>query len=381
VHLTNIEKSNHLSNPTGSASNHAEPWINFHDRIKPISKPFRVKNSSPSSKKSKRPLEEKDIRSSLRSDQSKISAGINKNAILSEYQEPCIIREIHNKVSTNVKGENPSNQYPLHYRLISECRMKPSRNLQYRVKNLHFDNILVFLIKNQDAYLTDVEINSLKDVNRMYQKMINDILQLRSIDFSTLKLPRFDYTYQTKISLNRVDLATACTIYYGLNTGFVIQYLKGKYVGESRNANAILKKVSPYICDEDCQHIKRIIDQGCPSYINFKEDYENKHIVLWKGSKQTFLQFLEVTAKAMNKEKKNSHVLSFRQWLVHFLPYCHATPQGIREKYRKHRVIFDSSTQTSRHEIILNHKTSMDNKAIMDFGKAKTKLLANIYNW
>jgi hypothetical protein len=63
-------------------------------------------------------------------------------------------------------------------------------------------------------YLTDVEINSLKDVNRMYREMINNILRLRSNNFSTLKLPRFDYAYQTEISLNRVDLATACAIYY-----------------------------------------------------------------------------------------------------------------------------------------------------------------------
>jgi hypothetical protein len=95
----------------------------------------------------------------------------------------------------------------------------------------------------------------------------------------------------------------------------VIRYLKGKYVGESRNANAILKKVSP--------------NQGCPSYINFEKDYENKRIVLWKGNQQTFLQFSEVTAKAMNKEEKNSHLLPFRQWLVHLLPYCRATPQEI----------------------------------------------------
>jgi hypothetical protein len=135
-----------------------------------------------------------------------------------------------------------------------------------------------------------------------------------------------------KISLHRVDLATACAIYYGLNTGMVIRYLKGEYVGESRNANAILKKVVPYICDKDCQHIKRIINQGSPSYINFKEDYENKHMVLWEGNQQTFLQFPEVTAKAMNKEEKNSHILPFRQWLVHFLPHCRATPQGIQEK-------------------------------------------------
>ncbi len=132
----------------------------------------------------------------LPSDHLKISAGINKNVILSEYyQESCIKRGIHNKVSTIVKGNNPSetNQYPSHHCLISECRMKRSGTLQYRVKDLHFDNIVVFLIKNQDLYLTDVEINSLKNVNWMYQEMINNILLLRSIIFSTRKLPRLDY--------------------------------------------------------------------------------------------------------------------------------------------------------------------------------------------
>jgi hypothetical protein len=186
--------------------------------------------------------------------------------------------------------------------------MKPSGNLQYQVKDLHFDNIVVFLIKNQDMYLTDVEINSLKNVNRMYQEIIKDILLLRSIDFSMLKLPRFDYAKQTKISLNRVDLATACAIYYGLNTGIVVRYLKGKYVKKSRNANIIFEKVLPYICKVDCRHIVSIINQGCPSHIDFEENYEDKHMVLRKGNQQTFLQFPEITAKAMNKEgKKQSH--------------------------------------------------------------------------
>ena len=98
-------------------------------------------------------------------------------------------------------------------------------------------------------------------------------------------------------------------------------------------------------------------------------------MVLWKGNQQTILQFPEVTVKAMNKEEKNSHVIAFRKWLVHFLPSCRATPQGIREKYGKHRVIFDSSTQTCPHEIVLNHETSTDQEAIIDFGKAKPTFL------
>jgi hypothetical protein len=78
--------------------------------------------------------------------------------------------------------------------------------------------------------------------------------------------------------------------------------LEGEYVGESRDANAIIKKVSPYIDDVDCTHIDQIINQGCPSHIDFEEDYKNKHMVLRKGNQQTFLQFPEVTAKAKNKE-------------------------------------------------------------------------------
>jgi hypothetical protein len=118
--------------------------------------------------------------------------------------------------------------------------------------------------------------------------MVNDVLRLRGIDFSKVKLPRFNHADQTKISQERVDLAMACAIYYGLNTGMVVQYLKGKYVGESRDADKILEKVSPYISRVDCKHIKRIINQGCPSHINFEEEYDNKHMVLRKGNQQTF---------------------------------------------------------------------------------------------
>ena len=83
----------------------------------------------------------------------------------------------------------------------------------------------------------------------------------------------------------------------------------------------------------------------------------------------------------MNKEEKNSHVLPFKHWVVHFSPYCCATPQGICEKYGKFRVIFDSPTQTSPDKIVLNQVTLTDHEATINFGTAKTKLLTNIYNW
>jgi hypothetical protein len=108
-----------------------KPWINLHDRIKPNIKPSIVKHLSPPSKKSKRSLEDEGIRILLPSEHLlKVSVGINKNSILSEYQESCNKKGIHSEVSTVVKGESSSSPppYTSHYCLISECRMKPSQS-------------------------------------------------------------------------------------------------------------------------------------------------------------------------------------------------------------------------------------------------------------
>ena len=88
-----------------------------------------------------------------------------------------------------------------------------------------------------------------------------------------------------------------------------------------------------------------------------------------------------MSAKAMNKEEKNSHVLPFKSWVVYFSPFCRATPQGICKKYGKFRVIFDSSTQTDPDEVVLNQVTPTDHEAPINFDTAKRKLLTNIYNW
>jgi hypothetical protein len=52
----------------------------------------------------------------------------------------------------------------------------------------------------------------------------------------------------------------------------------------------------------------------------------------------------------------------------------------MREKHGKFRVIFDSLMQTSPDKVVLNHQTSTDCKAAIDFGRAKINLFINIYN-
>ena len=259
--------------------------------------------------------------------------------------------------------------------------MRPSLDLQYRVKDLSIENVLVFIIRNHEAYLSSQDITSLKQINTLFEEMISDVIELRSIDFSPLKIPRLNYADQQSICPNRVTLATAGLIYYGLHPGMLVRYLKGEYVGETRSYVRVLAKVSDRIDSEDADHIKRILTLGCPAKLVLEEESSNKLSVIKKGNQPTFLANPEVAAKTMNKEKRYSHLIALRSWVVYFSPYLRCTPQGMREKRGKFRVIFDASTQSHQNELVLNQVTDSEFEAIIDFGESKMKLYSSIYNW
>ncbi len=69
----------------------------------------------------------------------KLSVGINKNSLLLEYQESCITKGFTNQVSTTAKGETSQNTSTS----LLYCRLQ-----DYRIKDLHFNNVVVFLIKS-----------------------------------------------------------------------------------------------------------------------------------------------------------------------------------------------------------------------------------------
>ena len=132
--------------------------------------------------------------------QSKVSVGIDKNSILSNYQDSCIKTGFENQATTIAKGEIPlTPSYPSRYRLIANCKMKPSSSLYYRVRDLRLDNVMIFLVKLYELYFTESKLVNLKCVNKMYHKMINNVLCLRSVDFLSLKIPRLNYADQTAI--------------------------------------------------------------------------------------------------------------------------------------------------------------------------------------
>jgi hypothetical protein len=246
--LTAVEfTSTALHAPIGHVEDHAEHWTAFHNRIKPTSKLSKSKsvlgplnscirkssNNKKNTSKNKITNTPTFEAVALTANQPKVSVGIDKNLILSNYEESCISKGITNQVLTMIKGENLPT-YPSHHHLIANCKMKPSSDLYYWAKELHFDNVVIFVVRWPSIiYLTANNLESLRSLNKHYCIMIENVQQLQFLDFSSLKMPRLDYAKQTSISSKRVNLATACAIHYRLNIGMVIRYLKGKYIGES----------------------------------------------------------------------------------------------------------------------------------------------------
>ncbi len=97
--------------------------------------------------------------------------------------------------------------------------MQPSLNLQYPVQN-------------HKLYLSSQDLENLKAVSELYNKMISDVLELSLVNFLSLKNPRLNYAEQQNICHHRVLLATASLIHYGLHPEMLIKYLKGEYMGE-----------------------------------------------------------------------------------------------------------------------------------------------------
>jgi hypothetical protein len=107
----------------------------------------------------------------------KVATGINKNSIILLYTSLCRVRGISDQVSTTKKGD--ALQFLQHHQLILNCTLQPSLDLQYQVKDLSIDNVLVFIIKNQEQCLSSQDLENLRAVSKLHNEMVSDVLELR----------------------------------------------------------------------------------------------------------------------------------------------------------------------------------------------------------
>ena len=317
----------------------------------------------------------------------KVSSNIDKNSIIDCYSNYCRTLGFTDSVTTK-KGEhqpksiiNPS-KYPSYCQLVRESRMKPSLNAQYRVDDLSLDNVIVIILSKYQDHLSIKDINSLSCLNSLYNEMTSDVSELLNYNFSELRHERIGYDAQAEIQEHRIKMATAGMIHYGLHPGMFVRYVGGEYVAESRDIEQILRDISPYVSEEDANHVRRILTHGCPSKLEFMESSSQKQQTIKRGNQRTIDDYPDIVKESMNKLERNSQVIAIKHWVLHFSPYLRHTPQSMVLKVgKKPRMVWDGSTKLTPFDVVLNEVTPTEFEATIDFGTSKRRLLINIYNW
>jgi hypothetical protein len=201
-------------------------------------------------------------------------------------------------------------------------------------------------------------------VNKLYNKVVPEVSRLLVLDWKPLLEPRLDYENQVAIDMNRVDMATSLALRSGLDPGRVVRTLGGEYTGAWRDVDAILHEIQSVVNLEDYQHVKRILTKGCPSKLMFDEPRENKLKMIKRGNQKTVLENPELVNKIINKEDRYSHLIPLHDWVCTLGPHLRHNPQGVVDLKR---LIWDSSTKRSPHDLVLNDQTPTDEEAEVTF--------------
>jgi hypothetical protein len=142
-------------------------------------------------------------------------------------------------------------------------------------------------------------------------------------------------------------MASAAMIHFGLDLGKFVPFLLGKYTGQHCDVRCTLDAIRDHVTSDNYGHIKRILQDGCPAQLTFKEPLSNKLEFTSCGNSKSFVENPQLVQKPMNKEDRYSHLVPMDPLLCKLSPYLRHTTQSIIIKDSKNnRIVWDALTVT-----------------------------------
>jgi hypothetical protein len=136
-------------------------------------------------------------------------------------------------------------------------------------------------------------------------------------------------------------------IHFGLDPGKFVRFLSGKYTGQYWDVRCTLDAIQDHVTSDNHGHFKRILLNGCPAQLTFKEPLSNKLEFISCGNSKSFVENPQLVQKTMNKEDHYSHLVPMDPLLCKLSPYLHHTMQSIViEDGKNNRIVLDGSTVT-----------------------------------
>ena len=69
-------------------------------------------------------------------------------------------------------------------------------------------------------------------------------------------------------------------IHFGLDPGKLVRWLGGEYTGKRCDMNWTLTAVKDHVCTDNFNHMKKILLDGYPFELTFKEPLINKSVMI-----------------------------------------------------------------------------------------------------
>jgi hypothetical protein len=176
-------------------------------------------------------------------------------------------------------------------------------------------------------------------------------------------------------------MASAAMIHFGLDPGKIMRWLGGKYTGKRRDVNYTLVAVKDHVSTDNFNHMTRILLDGSPFKLTFEKPLNNKSVMIQQGNSKSFNENLELVLQTMNKEDCYSHILplDLDKLLCTFSPTCRHTAQTLVIKPGKNNCLcYDALTTHPPSNIVMNHATTVVNKAPITFGMTKLQFLIDM---
>ena len=135
--------------------------------------------------------------------------------------------------------------------------------------------VSIYLLKGQ--WLDTQAIAQLIQSHLYLMELWKALVSLHCVPFHLLQLPDKDYATHTSIPSTRVQMFTACALYYNLDISCLIRFVGGNYTASYRNIDDIIKRLSATkICNKSLLlEVKRVMQMGVPPKLNAYSSWEN----------------------------------------------------------------------------------------------------------
>ena len=257
-------------------------------------------------------------------------------------------------------------------------RYPANRKRVYRTKGTGRTAVFHCLKNDFLGHETKKKLASLDDDMR---GLVDNVPRLSKVDFASLREPDYEWEQRKSIDPDQVEMMDAALVHYDMDYGLVYRYLSGEWSGEWRNTEECVAAAEASGVDqEDCDAIRRILNEGCPAEFSWEESAENKESFIRQGNSPAVMQHKKQVTKALAKEVRNHHLMPFSRWTVRASPFGHVVPQTVNDKNpEKARIIWDGKTKRWVWQTTMNEQTPTANEPLVTFGHVYQRFITWIW--